>query len=115
MPKCKVIVVTHPELAVGFRLAGVDVEIVSSPKEVTEIIQRILWTKSDIGIIALDEDLSMNIDKALAKELDERGFPILIPFPAAELYTWMREKREKDYTSQMIREAIGYHIKLKRD
>ena len=115
MFKSKVIVVTHPELATGFRLAGVDVESVSDPKDASEIIRRILWTKSDFGIIAMDEDLASNLDPALAKELDDRGLPFLIPFPAAELYTWLRERREMDYTSKMIRDAIGYHIKLKRN
>lgn len=115
MFKSKVIVVTHPELATGFRLAGVDVEIVSDPKEASEIIRRIIWTKSDFGIIAIDEDLASNLDPALAKELDDRGLPFLIPFPAAELYTWLRERKDMDYTSKMIRDAIGYHIKLKRD
>lgn len=115
MFKSKVIVITHPELATGFRLAGVDVEEVADPREVSEVIRRIVWTRSDFGIIAIDEDLGASIEPALRKELDEKGLPFLIPFPAAELYTWMRERREQDYTSQMIREAIGYHIKLKRD
>ena len=111
----KILVITHPELAAGFRLAGVDVEIVSEPGDISEIVRRTVWTRSDFGIIAMDEDLASHLDPALAKELDDRGMPFLIPFPATELYTWMRERREKDYTSQMIRDAIGYHIKLKKD
>jgi vacuolar-type H+-ATPase subunit F/Vma7 len=108
-------VITRPEFASGFHLAGVDVETVSDPRDASEIIRRIIWTRSDFGIIAIDEDLSVNLDPALKKELDEKGLPFIIPFPAAELYTWMRQKREQDYTSQMVRDAIGYHIKLKRD
>lgn len=115
MPKYKVIVITRPEFASGFHLAGVDVEAVSNPVDASEVIRRIVWTRSDIGVIAIDDDLNEGLDPALKKELDEKGLPFIFPFPAAELYTWMRERREQDYTSQMIRDAIGYHIKLKKD
>jgi len=110
------VIVTHPEIAPGFRLAGVEVYEAEDAQEAGAIIRRMcmLDVGRKFGIIGLDEDMNNQLDPKLLEEIEERGIPLLIPFPAKEIYTWVRIQREEDYTANLIRGAIGYHIKLKR-
>jgi len=110
----KIIVVTHPELVPGFKLTGVDVEEADSVSAAEEIIESVIRMGGEYGIIFMDENLAMNISKRLEAKLEDRGIPLLIPFPAQEIYSWLKRKEEKeDYASYLIRNAIGYKIKLK--
>ena len=115
MPKYKMIIVTHPELAAGFRLAGVEVFEAHGREDVNHIIGDVMRNKDyGVGIIGIDEELNSQVDPQIIEELEERGLPLLIPFPAAAVYSWEREKREESYAANLVRNAIGYHIKLKR-
>jgi len=52
----KLIVLTDPDNADGFRLAGVDVEVVDSDDKVRERLNRLLDDESS-GIIAVNEHM----------------------------------------------------------
>ncbi len=113
MSEYKVIVITHPELAPGFRLTGVTVEEANSISEAEKIIESVLRMGDEYGLIFIDENLGMNINERLLNKVEERGVPLLIPFPAQDIYSWLKRKEEKeDYASYLIRNAIGYKIKL---
>jgi len=110
----KVIVITHPELAPGFRLTGVAVEEAENVSEAEELIENVLRMGEEYGLIFMDENLVMNINPRLNTKLEDKGVPLLIPFPAQEIYSWLKKKEdEEDYASYLIRNAIGYKIKLK--
>lgn len=110
--RSKMIVVTSPELAVGFRLAGVDVAEVSSPQEAEEAVEKIILG-SDIGMIAVNEDFQRHFSDHLKRFIREVEVPLVIPFPGKEANVWKVEDR-LDYVAALIRSAIGYHIKLTR-
>jgi vacuolar-type H+-ATPase subunit F/Vma7 len=57
----KVIVLTDPETADGFRLAGVDVFEVETPAEATREVSRLLEDPKT-GILAINEAFFMGID-----------------------------------------------------
>ena len=115
MDKYKMIIITHPEIAVGFRLAGVEVFEARGREEVNSILWDVIKNKDyGVGIIGIDEELNAQVDPLVQEELDEQGLPLLIPFPAKEVYSWERVKREENYAANLVRSAIGYHIKLKR-
>ena len=106
------IVVTDPELAVGFRLAGVDVAEASSPQEAEEIVEKIVLG-SDIGLIAVSEDFQRQFSERLRELLKDAAVPLIVPFPGKDAYAWKVEDR-LGYVAELIRSAIGYHIKLTR-
>ncbi len=114
MFRAKVIIITNPELVLGFRLAGVEVQEARSGEEAGAIISRILRVGREFGIIGIDEELNAQLDPKLLEELDEAGIPLLIPFSTAGIYSAEKVRAEEDYTANLIRNAIGYHIKLKR-
>jgi vacuolar-type H+-ATPase subunit F/Vma7 len=114
LSKYKLIVITNPELAAGFRLAGVELQEARNGEEAGAIIDRILRVGREFGIIGIDEDLIAEVDAKILAKVEEAGLPLLIPFPSAGIYGMDKMRREKDYTANLIRSAIGYHIKLKR-
>lgn len=111
--KYKFLIITHPQLAAGYKLAGVDVEEVRSSKEAEQLLQSIVQSGREYGIIGIDEDLYNQFDDKVIKKIDEWSIPLVVPFPSSDMYQWVRKKREEDYTSSLIRSAIGYQIKLK--
>ena len=61
----KFVVVTDPDSAPGFRLAGVDVLEASSLDEAKKIIPPLIY-KDDTGIVAISEDLMAALDEKTA-------------------------------------------------
>ncbi len=106
----KVLVVTSPELAVGFRLAGVEVSEASSPQEAESQVEKIILG-SDIGVVAVNEDFHRHFSSHLARLIRDSEVPLVIPFPGKDANVWKVEDR-LDYVASLIRSAIGYHIKL---
>ena len=110
----KLLIITHPQLAVGYRLAGVDVEEVRNSQEAQRLLESIVQGGREFGIVGIDEDLFNGFDDKVVKKIDDWGIPLVVPFPSSDLYRWVRKKRDEDYAASLIRSAIGYQIKLKR-
>ena len=66
----KFVVVTDPDSAPGFRLAGADVFEASSLDEAKKIIPSLLY-KDDMGIIAISEDLMPALDEKMQEKIDK--------------------------------------------
>lgn len=100
-------VITDPETATGFRLAGVEVHEADSPHRVLEHLRLLL--SLDYGLIAVNEDLLAGTDDERARLLRDRDLPIIIPFPAprAQLETG------EAYIARLVKEHIGFYVKLR--
>ena len=77
-------------------------------------MESIVLSGREYGIIGIDEDLYKQFGEKMIKKMDEWSIPLVVPFPSSDMYQWVRKKREEDYTTSLIRSAIGYQIKLKR-
>jgi len=76
-----VIVVTGPENAAGFRLAGVDVCEVDDPAKLDRVVGPLIRDR-ETGIIAINEEFLPLLDPDLLREIERTYRPILIPIPA---------------------------------
>ncbi len=103
----RITVITDPETATGFRLAGVEVREAVDAKGVLEHLRTLL--PLDYGLVAVNEDLLPGTEAEVARLMRERDLPILIPFPA------MRAKLEsgEDYIARLVKEHIGFYVKLR--
>jgi len=94
------------DVRLGFNLAGIR-ELVCSPAELAQTV-RGLMKEEQVGIIAVDERLLAQTGAEdlhiLGKEW--RGLLLVLPAPAAE------EIVHEDYAMQLIKKAIGYHVRL---
>lgn len=104
----KFIVVTDPETAAGFRLAGVDVLEASGPAEARKIIPSLLF-RDDTGIVAVNEDFMTSLDEKLMDRIEKTYRPIIIPIPSKT-----KEIERTSYIERLLRRAIGYNIVLRR-
>jgi len=100
-------VITDPETATGFRLAGVEVREAPTPQAALEHLRMLLTL--DYGLVAVNEDLLQGTEEERARLLRDRDLPIVVPFPAP------RAQREADeaYIARLVKEHIGFYVKLR--
>jgi V/A-type H+-transporting ATPase subunit F len=100
-------VITDPETATGFRLAGVEVREAAAPQQMLAHLREML--PLDYGLVAVNEDLLAGTDEERSRLLRGRDLPIVVPFPAprAELETG------EAYIARLVKEHIGFYVKLR--
>jgi len=98
----KIGVVGDPQMAVGFRLAGLtDVYEVENPEEALKTIEE-LDRREDIGLIIISEKLGDTLRDKLSKvstyivEVPDKDGPII---------------REHDPIRDLVRKAVGIELK----
>jgi V/A-type H+-transporting ATPase subunit F len=104
----KFVVVTDPESAPGFRLAGVDVLEASGLDEAKKIIPPLIY-RDDTGIIAISEDLMDGLDEKLLEKINKTYRPIIIPIPSR-----IKGIDRTSYIERLLQRAIGYNIVIRR-
>jgi V/A-type H+-transporting ATPase subunit F len=104
----KFVVVTDPESAPGFRLAGVDVLEAAGLDEAKKIIPPLIY-KDDTGIIAISEDLMAGLDEKLLERINKTYRPIIIPIPSR-----IKGLDRTSYIERLLQRAIGYNIVIRR-
>ena len=104
----KFVVVTDPETAAGFRLAGVDTREASGPEEAKKLIPQLLYD-DDTGIIAVNEDFMAVLDEKLMAKIERTYRPIIISIPVRKTGV-----PKTSYVERLLRKAIGYNIVLRR-
>ncbi len=103
----RVAVVTDPETATGFRLAGVEVREADSVSAVLAHLKTLL--AQDYGLVAINEDLLKSVEEGLARLMRGRDMPIIVPFPAPKAQL----ERGEAYIARLVKEHIGFYVKLK--
>jgi V/A-type H+-transporting ATPase subunit F len=104
----KFVVVTDPDRAAGFRLAGVEVLEAGTVAEAMTVIPPLLY-KDDIGIVAVNEEFMLSLDQKLMDRIEKIHRPLIIPIPAKS-----KEVDRRTYIERLLKKAIGYNIVVKR-
>jgi len=93
------VIVAPPDLADGFRLAGVAVYEIRSHEDIPAIVKGIR-EHPDIAIVLVDERFCEGFERAL-----EGGeLPLIASFPAEEI------SREEAYIDELTRRFLGQKI-----
>lgn len=106
----RLLVMTDPDTALGFRLAGVEVSEVTA-KEAAERLLTLLRTR-EAGIVLYNEEYREALPEKSRIELDESGSPIFFAIAVSQAQP-AGESRER-YLARLLRRAIGYQLKIKR-
>jgi len=104
----KIVVVTDPDSAPGFRLAGADVIEASSLDEARKVIPPLIYN-DDTGIVAISEDLMPALDEKMQEKIGKTYRPIIIPIPSR-----IKGIERTSYIERMLQRAIGYNIVIRR-
>jgi V/A-type H+-transporting ATPase subunit F len=105
------VVLTDPDNADGFRLAGVDVQVVDSEDRINEYLNRLI-DDDDSGIIAVNEHMMAGVDERTQRKIDSIYRPLVISLPLKEKLEMGEDHRA--HLARLIRRAIGFDITLRR-
>ncbi|MGQ0551540.1 MAG: V-type ATP synthase subunit F [Armatimonadota bacterium] len=100
-------IITDPETATGFRLAGVEVREAANPQEGLEHLRQ--FVTLDYGLVAVNEALLEGTDEERARLMRGRDLPIIVPFPAPQVEIESGEA----YVARLVKEHIGFYVKLR--
>jgi len=103
----KVVIITDPESATGFRLAGSDVLEAEDSVTASRLLSFLLH-EDETGIIAVREDFLANLDKSLYEEIERCYHPVIIPIPAPR-----KGDEVSGYVERLLRRAIGYNVVMR--
>lgn len=100
----KFFVIGDPDTVLGFRLAGIEGEEVSSPEEASEALDR-AFEREGLGVIILSERIAEKIRSRVDQYLYKTTFPLIIEIPDR---TGPLEGRRS--VRDLIRAAVGIGI-----
>ncbi len=104
------IIISRPEMADGFRLAGVDVRPVDRIAEAAQIITELLNAREPV-VLAIDDGIFDQLDPALIRQVHRSDKTLLVTIPEGPMR--VGEIKRMDRVYDMIRHATGVRIKFK--
>ncbi len=104
----RLIVLTAPDLALGYRLAGAATVAVGSPEEAAEALRELVDEQDERGVIAVHEPYHARLDRKLRRRFDETTEPLVVPLPAGKGAEAGVERKKR--LSEMLWRAVGYEI-----
>ncbi len=107
----RLLVLTDPDTALGFRLAGVEVSEVTTKEEAVEQLLALLRAK-EAGIVIYNEDYQTVLPEKSRVALEDSMSPVFFAIPVSQTHR-AGEPREH-YLARLVRRAIGYQLKITR-
>ncbi len=104
----RLVVLTTPELAPGYRLAGAATIAVTSPEGARDELLELVDARGEKGVIAIHEPYHAGLDRKLRGRFDETSEPLVVPLPSGEDAESAGERRGR--LLQMLWQAVGYEI-----
>lgn len=103
----RLIVITTPDLAPGFRLAGATTLLAESPETVAGLLTRLVDVEREDGVIGVHEPFLAGIDGHLRRRLDDLVAPVVVAIPAGDQDRsgWRRGR-----LADMLQRAVGREI-----
>ena len=104
----RLIVLTTPDLAPGYRLAGAATVPVKTREEAAAELLSLVDGRGERGVIAIHEPFHSVLDRELRRRFDETTEPLVVPLPAGEAGEGDGGRRER--LMKMLWQAVGYEI-----
>lgn len=95
----KPVIVAPPDLADGFRLAGIAVFEIRAHDEIAHIVEQIR-AMPDVALVLVDERFMEGFERALGGS----DLPMIASFPAEEV------SREETYIDELTKRFLGQKI-----
>jgi len=106
----RLLVITRPDLAVGFHLAGVNAYGAETAEAAQELITG--WLEAgESGLVAIDDGILEYLDAGVLARLEESPRLLYIAIPGGQPLGPQISQRHR--IAAMIRQAIGFHITFK--
>jgi V/A-type H+/Na+-transporting ATPase subunit F len=106
----KVVILTDPDTAHGFRLAGVDVVQAEDVDEAKGHINRLL-EDDKTGILAVNEGFLAEVDDRVKDRIEATYRPIVVSLPVKEKLGAVGER--KAFLARLVHRAVGFDVTLR--
>lgn len=103
------LVLTDPETAIGYRLAGVEVRE-STPENAQGALEQVIESDG-YGLVVVDEGLIADPTRASQRAMRGRDLPVILSVPSLGA-AFGDEGDATTYMKELVRSAIGFDIKL---
>ena len=107
----KIAVLTDPESAAGYRLAGLHVAVAANATEARKVLARMIQEDAYI-LIAVSETLLPDPHQVVKREMRGRDLPVLLATPSPFSAVTGREEDAEAYMRRLILSTMGHEIKL---
>ena len=105
-----VLALCRPEVAAGFRLAGLTVLEATGSADTTDRLRE-MKVRPDLGVILIEDTLYQRLPEELQREFGRRPLPMLVPFPGPQ---WeARPESAEAYIVELLRQVVGYRVRLR--
>ena len=103
----RLMVITTPDLAPGFQLAGAEAFAVESAGEAERVLQELV-EGDEASLIVIRQDLLRPMPSRLQRQIEASYRPVVMAIPGGTPTSSAEEHRR--YIADLIRRAIGFHI-----
>jgi V/A-type H+-transporting ATPase subunit F len=107
----KIAILTDPESATGYRLAGLEVAVAEDAKEAREELARLIG-EDTCALIVVSETLLPDPYQAVRREMRGRHVPVLLTTPSLVSALAAEAEDAEKYVRRLIIETMGYEIKV---
>lgn len=105
----RVWVVSRPESARGFRLAGLPALTAVDPPAAGAAVRR-LADEPDTAVVFVQRTLFDGLGEGLRRSLESRPVPVVVPFPDP---AWAEPEAPEEWVVELLRRAVGYRVQLR--
>ena len=105
----RLVVVTTPELASGFRLGGARAIAAESAEDAARALASI-FAGGEAAVVAVHEPFLAAIEPALRRRCEESVAPVVVALPAGA--GGAREGARRARLAEILERAVGYRIRF---
>lgn len=102
------VIVTTPELAAGYELAGATTLAVDSGEAANRAVAELV-ARPDTAVVGVHEPFLAALDPVVRRLLDERPLPVVVALPSGVLRGALARRAR---LSAMLQRAIGHRIRF---
>lgn len=112
MPE-SILVITTPDIGIGYKLAGAEVFEATSALEVTKYLRKVV-KNPEIGVIGIDEKLYHSLDPRFVENLRKRPTPLVLPIHSS-IEIGKETKNVEDYIKDLTLSTAGVIVNVEKD
>ena len=105
-----ILIITHPDLAIGYRLAGADAVEAEDGTEAFVHVRNALKDE-DIGLIGIDEEFYESLNPRFLEGIKKRGKPLIFSMQTVREGSISAD----DYIRRMTLSTAGVIVKIEKD
>jgi vacuolar-type H+-ATPase subunit F/Vma7 len=109
MSELRVSLLSRPEVAPAFALAGLRPVVVADADDAARHLGALLADER-VGLVLVEGPLYDGLDPELQRRLAARPVPLVVPVPAP---SWVEHAAADRVIVELLRRAIGYQVRLR--